>query len=145
MQMMMRWWMLRGTMVSPSERFRKYYKFHIAYHFVCQTLNQITSPKCNHNHNVQPPTQTHIPGVHFRVTLPTTWYQLARVLTVQWQEIYWCLDESNNWGHTGKHGGVLTLTEACLLMPSVIFALLLLYLTYNSFFLIKQEHSNTLN
>lgn len=97
--------MLHGTMVSSSDRFRKHYKIvhclplctsnivwvgddtiNRALRHNCgisttihvtQTTDQITSP--NHNHNAQPPTQTHIPEVRFRVTLPTMWNQLAEV------------------------------------------------------------------
>lgn len=62
------------------------------------------------------------------------------VLTVQQQEIYWCRDESNNWGHTGKQKSGNTHTDWT---PTVIFALLFLSLTYISVFLVKQEHYNT--
>ncbi len=162
--------MLHGTTVSSSDRFRKHYKIVYCLPLctsnivwvgedtidralrhncvisttthVTQTADQITSPNKpnrNHNHNAQPPTQTHIPEVCFRVTLPTMWNQLAE-LTVQQQEIYWCRDESNNWGHTGKQKSANTHTDWT---PTVIFALLFLLLTYISVFLVKQEHYNT--
>lgn len=105
---------------------------------VTQTADQITSPhkpNRNHNHNVQAPTQTAIPEVHFRVTLPTAWNQLAEFWRLLMQR--WVL---------GPHRKTRKSANTCLLMPSVIFALVLfLYLTYNSFFLVKQEHSNALN
>lgn len=134
-------WMLHGTMVSSSDRFRKHYKIvhclplctsnivwvgddtidralrhncviSTTIH-VTQTADQITSPNKpnrNHNHNAQPPTQTHIPEVCFRVTLPTMWNQLAEF----WQSSskrFTDAEMSQTTGATQENRKVLTLTQ----------------------------------